>query len=76
MYVFNGVNVHNGSPGWPMNQPVLFLGMHGALHDPIQHVIPASALPIDAKVGPRVVDVTDPIIRNDIYTILMLEPTV
>ncbi len=67
MHILDGVDVHDGSTGWSANQPILLLCMCGALHNPIHHVIPASALPVGAEVGPRVVDVTDPIIRNDVY---------
>lgn len=49
-----------------MNQPVLFLGVNGALTDEVQHVIPASALPVDTEVGPGVIDMTDPVICNDV----------
>lgn len=39
---------------------------HLSLTNPFHHIIPVSALAIDAEVGPGIVDMIDPVVGDDV----------
>lgn len=66
MHVFYGAHGPRSRALGPNEEAFPLVGVHRAVTNPVEHVVPSAALPSDAEVGPGVVDMVHPVVRHDV----------